>query len=110
MKIRNKKTGEIKEVSEFELNQYGLGSNIYKLGGQHGGLDRWFAEKWVDIKTGKTCGRKEGENRNYPACRPSKRISSATPKTASELSASEKEKFKREKTSSKKISYQHNRK
>jgi hypothetical protein len=27
MKIRNKKTGEIREVSEFELNQYGLGSN-----------------------------------------------------------------------------------
>jgi hypothetical protein len=40
-------------------------------GGQHGGLDRWFAEKWVDVKTGKDCGRQEGENRSkYPACRP----------------------------------------
>ena len=82
----------------------------YKKGGQHGGLDRWFAEKWVDIKTGETCGRQKGEDRNYPACRPSKRVSSATPKTASELSSAEKERFKREKTSSKKISYQHNRK
>jgi len=83
----------------------------YKSGGQHGGLDRWFAEKWVDIKTGEPCGRQEGENRNgYPACRPSKRISSETPKTASELSSSEKERFKREKTSSKRISYQHDRK
>ncbi len=109
MKIRNKKTGEIKEVSEFELNQYGLGGNIYKSGGQHGGLDRWFAEKWVDIKTGKPCGRQEGEDRNYPACRPSKRISSATPKTASELSSSEKQKFKQEKTSSQRISYNHKR-
>lgn len=80
-------------------------------GGQHGGLDRWFAEKWVDIKTGKECGRQEGEKRKgYPACRPSKRVSEDTPKTASELSSSEKDKFKRSKTSSKRISYQHNRK
>jgi hypothetical protein len=34
MKIRNKKTGEIKEVSINELNQYGLGSNMYKSGGE----------------------------------------------------------------------------
>lgn len=80
-------------------------------GGQHGGLDRWFAEKWVDVKTGKECGRQEGEKRaGYPACRPSKRVSSDTPKTASELSASEKEKFKRTKTSSERIPYQHKRK
>ena len=79
-------------------------------GGEHGGLDRWFAEKWVDVKTGKQCGRQEGEKRRgYPACRPSKRVSSETPKTASELSSSEKEKFKRNKTSSKRISYQHRR-
>lgn len=80
-------------------------------GGQHGGLDRWFAEKWVDVKTGKECGRQEGEKRKgYPACRPSKRVSEDTPKTASELSASEKEKFKRTKTSSERIPYQHRRK
>lgn len=80
-------------------------------GGEHGGLDRWFAEKWVDVKTGKPCGRQEGESRDgYPACRPSKRVSEDTPKTASELSAAEKEKFKRTKTSSKRIPYQHRRK
>ena len=83
----------------------------YKSGGQHGGLDRWFAEKWVDIKTGEPCGRQEGEKRDgYPACRPSKRISSDTPKTASELSSAERQKFKQEKTSSQRISYNHNRK
>ena len=75
-----------------------------------GGLTRWFKEKWVDVKTGKPCGRQKGEKRGYPACRPSKRISSKTPKTASEMSASEKARFKREKTSSKKITYQHRRK
>lgn len=78
-------------------------------GGQHGGLDRWFAEKWVDIKSGKPCGRQEGEKRGYPACRPSKRVSEDTPKTSSEMSPSEKAKFKRTKTSSKRIPYNHKR-
>ena len=75
-----------------------------------GGLDRWFKENWVDIKTGKPCGRKKGEDRGYPACRPSKRVSSKTPKTVGEMTKSEKERFKREKTGKKKISYQHRRK
>jgi len=94
------------------LRDYGGGMSVpplYKSGGQHGGLDRWFAEKWVDVKTGKPCGRQEGENRAYPACRPSKRVSSKTPKTSSELSSAEKEKFKRSKTSSERIPYSHKR-
>ena len=77
---------------------------------RHSGLKRWFKEKWVDVKTGKPCGRQKGEKRGYPACRPSKRVSSKTPKTASEMSSAEKARFKREKTGSKKISYQHRRK
>ena len=79
-------------------------------GGKHGGLDRWFAEKWVDVKSGKPCGRQEGESRAYPACRPSKRISSKTPKTSSELSSKEKARFKSTKTSSQRIPYNHKRK
>ena len=75
-----------------------------------GGLTRWFKEKWVDVKTGKPCGRSKGESRAYPACRPSKRVSSKTPKTASEMSSGEKARFKREKTGKKKITYQHMRK
>ena len=73
-------------------------------------LTRWFKEKWVDVKTGKPCGRQKGESRGYPACRPSKIVSSKTPKTTGEMSSKEKSRFKREKTSSKKISYQHRRK
>ena len=81
-----------------------------KNGGQHGGLDRWFAEKWVDVKTGKDCGRQEGESRaGYPACRPSKRVNSQTPKTSSEMSSAEKAKFKASKTSSQRIDYNHKR-
>ncbi len=75
-------------------------------------LKRWFQEKWVDVKTGKECGRKSASKskRAYPACRPSVRVSSKTPKTKSEMSSNEKAKFKRNKTSSKKIKYQHRRK
>ena len=34
-----------------------------------GGLRKWFKEKWVDVKTGKPCGRKSakgGSKRPYP--------------------------------------------
>ena len=55
-------------------------------------LKRWFREKWIDVRTGKPCGRSKGEKRGTPYCRPSKRISSKTPKTSSEMSAAEKRK------------------
>ena len=76
------------------------------------GLTDWFKEKWVDVKTGKPCGRKKSETKRkgYPACRPTKRVSSKTPKTLSELSPAEKRKFTKAKTSKKKISFQMRRK
>jgi hypothetical protein len=55
-------------------------------------LRRWFKEEWIDVRTGKPCGRRKGEKRGVPYCRPKKRVSSATPKTASEMSSSEKSK------------------
>jgi hypothetical protein len=53
-------------------------SGVYVQGGGYlmskGGLAEWFGENdgkgWVDCKTGKPCGRKKGEKRGYPACRP----------------------------------------
>jgi hypothetical protein len=53
-------------------------------------LKRWFKEDWKDVRTGKPCGRQKGEDRGTPYCRPSKRVSSKTPKTSSEMTASEK--------------------
>jgi hypothetical protein len=47
-------------------------------------LKRWEKEKWVDTRTGKACG--AGGKNEY--CRPTKRVSSATPKTKSEVSPS----------------------
>ncbi len=52
-------------------------------------LERWFAEKWVDIKTGKPCGSAKDKS-HYPKCRPTVRVSKATPVTVSELSQSQK--------------------
>lgn len=53
------------------------------------GLGRWYAEKWVDIKTGKPCGSVKTAD-YYPTCRPAKRITEKTPTTAKELTPSQK--------------------
>ena len=53
-------------------------------------LKMWFKEEWKDVRTGKPCGRRKGEKRGTPYCRPSKRVSSKTPKTSGEMTAAEK--------------------
>ena len=53
-------------------------------------LKRWFKEEWKDVSTGKACGRRKGEKRSTPYFRPSKRVSSKTPKTSKEMTAAEK--------------------
>lgn len=63
-----------------------------------GGLRKWHREKWVDVKTGKPCGRQKGEKRkSYPACRPKA--------VAAKMSSSEKKSNAAKKTSSKRISW-----
>ena len=63
------------------------------------GLTKWFKEEWVDIKTGKKCGRKKakGSKRPYPACRPKA--------VAAKMSKAEKDAAKRKKTGPKPIKY-----
>lgn len=56
-------------------------------------LKRWEAEKWKDTRTGKACG--AGGSNEY--CRPSRRVSSETPKTASEIGSDKLAAKKREK-------------
>jgi hypothetical protein len=58
-------------------------------------LKRWFKEKWVDVSKkvdGKhpPCGRKDADGKAYPKCRPSKKVSSETPKVASSYSKDDK--------------------
>lgn len=56
------------------------------------GLGRWFAEEWIDVCTGKPCGRRSArsKNRRYPYCRPKRRITSKTPRTARSLTKEQK--------------------
>jgi len=37
-----------------------------------GGLTKWFKEDWIDLRSGKKCGRsgEEMSTRKYPVCRP----------------------------------------
>lgn len=59
-------------------------------------LKRWEKEEWKDVRTGKACGEK---SKGTPYCRPSKRVSSKTPKTSGEMSKSEKSRKVKEKKS-----------
>lgn len=73
------------------------------------GLKRWFKEDWVDLnrpvkKNGKIvgyhkCGRKSVRTKSkYPLCRPSKRITSKTPRTYKTISKSSIRKAKKDKS------------
>ena len=57
-------------------------------------LKRWEKEKWVDTRTNKPCG--AGGSNEY--CRPTKKVSSETPKTKSELTSSQLQRKKAEKS------------
>jgi hypothetical protein len=65
-------------------------------------LRNWFKEKWVDVSKkvdGKhpPCGRKDADGKSYPKCRPSKKVSSETPKVASSYSKNEKKSMTQQK-------------
>jgi len=64
-----------------------------------GGLRKWHKEKWTDIKTGESCGRKSASDtkRPYPACRPSS--------TAKSMTAKQKREMKQKKTSKQRVDW-----
>lgn len=59
------------------------------------GISRWYQEKWINVcKLPEIvpCGRSKVSKRwkkDYPYCRPSRRINQSTPLTASEISITE---------------------
>jgi len=63
------------------------------------GLTKWFKEEWIDVKTGKPCGRKSAKNsdRPYPSCRPKAVVAKMT--------KAEKESSARRKTGPKRIAH-----
>ena len=58
-----------------------------------GGLGKWFGEEWTDVKTGKPCGRQEGDGRSYPACRPKAVASKISKKEAAKKTGPKKVKW-----------------
>jgi len=64
-----------------------------------GGLTKWFNEEWVDVKTGKPCGRKSAKKskRPYPSCRPKA--------VAAKMTKAEKESSARRKTGPKRVAH-----
>jgi hypothetical protein len=68
------------------------------------GLGRWFEEEWVDVcyyPKKVPCGRPKTDlktwKKEYPYCRPYKRVTAKTPKTAGEISAKERKRRCRKK-------------
>ena len=103
------KTGIYK--SSWIVKEYKKRGGKYKGSKQKSGLKRWYKEKWVDlnrpIKNSKgkivgyrSCGRNKvkGSKEKYPLCRPSKKITSKTPRTYKSLSKSSILKAKRRKS------------
>lgn len=105
MKLYNRVKMEAKKKFKVWPSAYASGWLVkeYKnRGGKYSGkkqksagLTRWFAEKWVNICASprRSCGRPKTSLSNwkkqYPYCRPSKRITKSTPKTVGKLSKSE---------------------
>ena len=66
-----------KETVQFLLEKF----KLEKERGLKGWFDRNHGKGWIDCKTGKPCGRQEGEKRKgYPACRPTKSMCTASKK------------------------------
>ena len=98
IKVRNK----VKQRVKVSPSAYASGQVVTeykKAGGRYSGkkgskdsapLDRWYKEKWVNVCKSKRsgyepCGRAQSKVKDYPYCRPSVRVTSATPMTVGEL-------------------------
>ena len=82
-------------------------SSSSSFGKAVGGLTRWFKERWVNVcgtkKKGKYPKCSRSGNKKYPYCRPSKRVTSKTPRTTKEISAAKLKKMCNKKTSKRRI-------
>ena len=107
---KKKSTNESEETNEVSspAQQAAIAINMKKKGikpkneNVNEDLRRWFKEKWVDVSKkvdGKhpPCGRKDAEGKSYPKCRPSKKVSSETPKVASSYDKDEKKSMTQQK-------------
>ena len=94
----------VKEYKEKFKEKYGgpgLGPYEDRIPKKKTGLFRWFEEKWIDIKTGKECGKVHTKD-YYPTCRPSIEVTKGTPVTANKLSDQQKKAMIKQKQKAKK--------
>jgi hypothetical protein len=82
-------------VQKYKASMEKRGKKPYKSGSpskKSSSLGRWYKEDWIDIKTGKKCGDAKTKT-YYPVCRPRKKITEDTPRTARTLTAEQKKKM-----------------
>jgi len=80
-------------VREYKSAMQKKGKKPYKSGSKKSSsLKRWHSEEWIDIKSGKPCGAVKTKT-YYPTCRPRKKITEDTPRTARSLSIETKKKM-----------------
>jgi Ni,Fe-hydrogenase I small subunit len=82
-------------VKTYKAAMEKRGKKAYKVGSpskKSSSLKRWYDEKWIDVKTGKPCGSVKTKT-YYPTCRPRKKITEDTPRTARSLSIETKKKM-----------------
>jgi hypothetical protein len=71
------------------------GKKPYKSGSpskKSSSLGRWYKEDWINISTGKPCGSVKTKT-YYPTCRPRRKVTEDTPRTARTLTAEQKKKM-----------------
>ena len=82
-------------VREYKKAMEKRGKKPYKSGSpskKSSSLKRWYSEDWINISTGKKCGDVKTKT-YYPTCRPRKKITEDTPRTARSLTAEQKKKM-----------------
>lgn len=69
------------------VKEYKERGGRYSNSSKNGSLDRWYREKWVNVckKGYPACGRAQSKISDYPYCRPTVRVSNATPMTVAEI-------------------------
>ena len=84
-----------KLVQEYKAQMEKRGKKPYKSGSpskKSSSLGRWYKEDWINISTGKPCGDVKTKT-YYPTCRPRKKITEDTPRTARTLTAEQKKRM-----------------
>jgi hypothetical protein len=122
LKIKNKLKKSVKTWpsaygSALLVKTYKQAGGKYtgKKVGKTTGLQRWFAEEWIDVCAYpriKKCGRPKGTyssttyQRDYPYCRPLRKVTVKSPKTVKAMSKSRREALCRKKKKSSKTRMQ----